>query len=45
MKLVFIGGAHRHLGIIRAVLDDEAISSLCEICLYDLNKVVPLSHF
>ena len=39
MKLVFIGGgAHRHLGIIRAILDDEKISSEVEICLYDLDK-------
>jgi len=39
MKLVFIGGgAHRHLGIIRSILDDEKISSEIEICLYDIDK-------
>ncbi|MCM8804284.1 MAG: hypothetical protein NC833_03405 [Candidatus Omnitrophica bacterium] len=39
MKIVFIGGgAHRHLPIIRGILDDKGIASDFEIFLYDINK-------
>ncbi|MCS7181017.1 MAG: hypothetical protein NZ891_06680 [bacterium] len=38
MKLVFIGGAHRHLGIIRGIIDEEEIAQKFEICLYDIDR-------
>ncbi|MCM8785008.1 MAG: hypothetical protein NC827_02130 [Candidatus Omnitrophica bacterium] len=39
MKLVFIGGgAHRHLGIIRGLLDEDETNNDFKICLYDINK-------